>query len=156
MFINSGSLVKQELNVPFTANTTYTLAFDIADLRDNDISSYTIRFKAGTTTVYSVANPQFPVEGTFERVILSFDSDNTLYEGELLSPEIEPPTNSTTKQINLDNFELTYETEEQQQPGFGKWQHTMLGNGPALNTIYEAETDGFITFRNGGTFEGIK
>lgn len=153
LYLIGDSLVTQTLNTNLESNTDYTLTFDVGDRLDTNFPNYIIKVKAGGNTVFTAINPLIPNGGAFSPVTLHFSTAQTANAGSPLVIEIEAKSEG---QVLLDNFTLDAEQGTGISSGhFGQWNHTLLGGTQyTINTIYQAQTDGFITFVNGGNCQG--
>lgn len=154
LYLNGNSVVAQTLNTSLTANTDYTITFDVGDRFDTSLPNYIVRIKVGGNTVFNAINPVVPqVDGSFETVSLSFNSGNNSFAGGLMTLELEA---TGTGQVNLDNFVLSAVVgEEPSDSKFGDWQHQYIdGTTFYVDTVYQAATDGFITYGNSGSCSG--
>lgn len=153
LYLNGNSVVSQTLNTNLTANTDYSVSFDVGDRMDTELPNYIVRIKVGGNTVFNAINPVLPqTDGSFETVNLSFNSGSSTFAGSLMTIELEA---TGSGQVNLDNFVITATHNiSERNSQFGEWTHNNLGDTYNINTWYLAETDGFITYRNGGSCNG--
>ncbi|MCY7294512.1 hypothetical protein [Alteromonas sp. a30] len=149
LYLNGDSLVTQTLNTNLASDTDYTLTFDVGDRLDTNFPNYIVKVKAGGNTVFTAINPLIPNGGAFSPVTLTFSTGQTATAGNPIVIEVEAKDNG---QVLLDNFTLdavagSGNTTSQ----FGQWNHPALGGQTyAVSTVYQASTDGFIIYLNGG------
>lgn len=146
LYLNGNSVVSQTLNTNLSANTRYDISFDVGDRFDTSMPNYILRVKVAGNTLFNAINPVLPQsDGSFETVNLSFNSGDSGLAGGLITIELEATGNG---QVNFDNFAITT-TEDTASTGgrsFGEWQYTSY----TLNSINQAQTDGFIVYYNFG------
>ncbi|XOV78508.1 MAG: hypothetical protein ACFHVJ_16400 [Aestuariibacter sp.] len=150
IYMNGDSIVTQTLNTNLQVNTNYTLSFDVGDRLDTTMPNYTVSIKAAGNTIFNATNPVFPSNGEFAQVNLSFSTGNNSFADNPIVIEISASGNG---QVNLDNFVMTEALGTPSSGSkFGEWQHPdMDGTSFSVNTVYFAETDGFITYYNSGS-----
>ena len=153
LYLIGDSLVTQSLNTNLESNTDYSLSFDVGDRLDTPFPNYIVKITVGGHTIFSAVNPLIPNGGEFSNVNLSFSTGTSAYAGQPMVLEIEAKSNG---QVLLDNFSLDGVAGNGNFTSqFGEWNHTTLGGTQyTINTTYQAETDGFMTFRNSGNCQG--
>ncbi|WDE09168.1 hypothetical protein SG34_030865 [Thalassomonas viridans] len=150
LFLNGDSLVTQTLNTNLTSDTDYKLIFEVGDRLDLSFPNYIVRIKAGGNTIFTAINPLIPNGGDFSSVTLNFSTGTTVPTGVPMVIELEVKGSG---QALFDNFSLDAQTGTgHTSNSLGDWNHPSLGGTVYnANTVYQAPSDGFIIFTNGGT-----
>lgn len=149
LYLIGDSLVTQTLNTSLESNTDYTLSFDVGDRLDTPFPNYIVKITVGGHTIFSAVNPLIPNGGEFSPVTLNFSTGTSAHAGQPMVLEIEAKSNG---QVLLDNFTLDGVAGNGNFTSqFGEWNHpTLGGQAYSRNAIYQATTDGFITYFNAG------
>lgn len=150
LYMINDSVMTQTLNTNLASNTDYTLTFDIGDRLDTTLVNYIVKVKAAGSTIFTAINPVIPNGGTFTPVTLHFSTGNVAAAGSPIV--IELATTGENGQVLFDNFTLDEAAGSgTASSNFGEWNHPDFGGTTYVqDTIYQAQSDGFITVFNGG------
>lgn len=157
IFINKNGKISQLLGYNLDTDTTYKIGFDVFDRLGKRMPGYKVTLTAGNTIVYQAVTPVLPaVDGASASFSGEFDSTGSNHVGEPLTLSIEATGRG---QIHFDNITMEAIADDAQPVtgavALGEWQHpTADGTRFVVNGVYEAESDGFITYYNDRTCSG--
>lgn len=154
LYMINDAVMTQTLNTNLASNTDYTLTFDIGDRLDTTLVNYIVKVKAAGSTIFTAINPVIPNGGAFTPVTLHFSTGNVAAAGNPIV--IELATTGENGQVLFDNFTLDEVAGSgTASSNFGAWNHPDIGGTTFVHdTVYQAQSDGFITFANGGNCQG--